>query len=140
MNQDNGTYVLRRSSGDFNRPDHPIVAGVDAFDGEGVSPIVVQDAGDMVTRVQNSTRVNSPPFGNNNQGQTRPVGQFDGALAVLEPGLGRIIGHFDHNTFFNQNGASTSINRLDNLTYAINLFSRLAGAGEQELLFGDGFE
>ena len=140
MNQDNGTYVLRRSSGDFNRPEHPILAGVDAFDGEGVSPVVVQDTGDVVVRARNSTRVNSPPFGNNNQGQTRPVNDFDGALVVLEPDLGRIAGHFDRNTFFNQNGAGTDINRFDNLTYAINLFTWLSEAGDEDLVFADGFE
>lgn len=140
MNQDNGTYVLRRSNGDFNRPDHPILAGVDAFDGEGVSPIVVQATEDVVVRARNSTRVNSPPFGNNNQGQTRPVNDFDGALVVLEPDLGRIAGHFDRNTFFNQNGAGTNINRFDNLTYAINLFTWLAEAGDADLVFANGFE
>ena len=140
MNQDNGTYVLRRSNGDFNRPDHPILAGVDAFDGEGVSPIVVQDTGDVVVRARNSTRVNSPPFGNNNQGQTRSVNDFDGTLVVLESDLGRIAGHFDRNTFFNQNGAGTNINRFDNLTYAINLFTWLAEAGDEDLIFADGFE
>lgn len=140
MNQDFGTYVLRRSNGDFNRPDHPILAGVDAFDGEGVSPIVVQGAGDVIVRARTSTRVNSPPFGNNNQGQTRSVDEFDGALVVLQPDLGRIAGHFDRNTFFNQNGAGTNINRFDNLTYAINLFSWLAEAGDADLIFDDGFE
>jgi len=143
MNQDNGTYVLRRSENDFNRPDHPILAGVDAFDGEGVSPIVVEDSADAVARARTSTRVNEPPFGNRDQGRTRPVTDLDGALVVLEPDQGRIAGHFDRNTFFNENGAGTDINRFDNLTYAINLFTWLADAGggvDPDIIFADGFE
>lgn len=137
MNQDNGTYVVRRSSDDFTWPDHPILAGVDAFDGEGVSPIVAENTGDVVARAKNSTRVNTPPFGNQDQGQTRPVTALDGALVVLEPDLGRIAGHFDRNTFFNLNGAGTDINRFDNLVYALNLFTWLAGT---HVVFADGFE
>ena len=34
---------------------------------------------------------------------------------------------FDRNTFFNDNGAGTSINRFDNQQYAINLFRAAAG-------------
>lgn len=139
MNQDNGTYILRRSDGDFNAPDHPILAGVDAFDGEGVSPIVAQNNNDVLVGAQNSTRVNTPPFGNNNQGQTRPVTALDGVLTVLEPDLGRLAGHFDRNTFFNQNGAGTNINRFDNETYAINLFTWLADT-DPDVQFRDGFE
>src|SRR5207253_11198975 len=38
MNQDEGVYALARAAGDFLQPDHPILAGVNSFDGEGVSP------------------------------------------------------------------------------------------------------
>jgi len=143
MNQDNGTYVLRRSSDDFNRPDHPILAGVDAFDGEGVSPIVVDNTAEVFARAKNATRVNEPPFDNRNRGQTRSVTDADGALVVLEPDRGRIAGHFDRNTFFNKHGAGTDITRFDNLTYAINLFTWLAEAGDTvdpDIIFANGFE
>jgi hypothetical protein len=140
MNQDRGTYVVRRDDGDYARPGHPILAGVDAFDGEGVSPIVAGNDDDVVAGAEGSTRVNTPPFGNNKRGQTRPVNELDGALVVIEPGEGRIAGHFDRNTFFNRNGAGTDIHRFDNLTYAINLFGWLAAAGADDLVFTDGFE
>ncbi|MEM1305149.1 MAG: malectin domain-containing carbohydrate-binding protein, partial [Planctomycetota bacterium] len=39
MHQDQGTYSLFRSQGDYAVPDHPILTGVDRFDGEGVTPI-----------------------------------------------------------------------------------------------------
>ena len=42
MNQDSGTYSVSRSDGEFLLPRHPIFRGVDVFDGEGVSPIVVE--------------------------------------------------------------------------------------------------
>ena len=139
MNQDRGTYVLRRSDGDFNAPDHPILAGVDAFDGEGVSPIVAMNESDVLVPAQNGTRDNSEPFGNNNQGPNRSVTPLDGVLTVLEPGVGRLAGHFDRNTFFNQNGAGTNINRFDNETYAINLFTWLSDT-DPDVQFRDGFE
>ena len=88
---------------------------------------------------KNQTRVNTPPFGNNNRGQTRPVTPLDGVLTVLEPGVGRLAGHFDRNTFFNQNGAGTNINRFDNETYAINLFTWLSDT-DPDVQFRDGFE
>jgi len=140
MNQDSGTYVLRRSQGDFKRGDHLILAGVDAFDGEGVSPIVADNEGPVIVTARNSTRVNTPPFGNRNQGGLRSVTALDGALIAIEVDNGRLAGHFDRNTFFNQNGAGTNINRFDNMTYAINLFTWLSEAGDSDLLFADGFE
>ena len=139
MNQDRGTYILRRSQGDFNAPDHPILAGVDAFDGEGVSPIVAMNESDALVGAKNQTRVNTPPFDNNNRGQLRPVTPLDGVLTVLEPGVGRLAGHFDRNTFFNDGGAGTNINRFDNETYAINLFTWLSDT-DPDVQFRDGFE
>ena len=137
MNQDQGTYVLRRANDDFLQPDHPILSGIDAFDGEGVSPIDTSVAGQVVVRARGSTRVNVPPFGSNNQGQSRPVTLSDGALTVLTPDAGRIAGHFDRNTFFNTNGAGTDITRFDNRQYALNLFAWLAAG---DAVFADGFE
>ena len=39
VNQDNGQYVLDRNAGDFKVTTHPIFAGIDQIDGEGVSPL-----------------------------------------------------------------------------------------------------
>jgi len=41
MNQDSGTYAITRGAGEFVVPDHPVFAGVNGFDGEGVSPAVL---------------------------------------------------------------------------------------------------
>lgn len=140
MNQDQGTYVLQRGQSDFDRPDHPILAGVDSFDGEGVSPIVAQSQADVVAGARDQTRVNEPPFDGQQQGQSRPAGPLDGALVALEVDLGRVAGHFDRNTFFNPNGAGTDINRFDNRDYAINLFEWLAGPPSGRIVFRDRFE
>jgi hypothetical protein len=51
----------------------------------------------------------------------------DASLAVVEHGRGRVACHFDRNTFFNENGAGTSLTRAGNRTYARNLFAWLAG-------------
>lgn len=140
MSQDQGTYVLERGQSDFDRPDHPILGGVDAFDGEGVSPIVARMQADVIVGAKNRTRVNDPPFGSQNQGQSRLVGPLDGALVAIGVDLGRIAGHFDRNTFFNLNGAGTDINRFDNRAYAINLFEWLATSSSRSIVFRDRFE
>ncbi len=130
MQQDRGTYVLRRSDGDFLAPDHPILVGVDAFDGEGVSPIVRPDedvAGVATTLVAQAKPGAQTRNNDGNPGSSRPVGPNDAALVVATVDLGRIAGHLDRNTFFNLNGAGTNINRFDNETYAINLMTWLAG-------------
>ncbi len=131
MQQDQGTYILRRSDGDFVAPTHPILAGVDAIDGEGVSPIVVPNP-DTSPGVVSTVVVRAKPGQNtrNNdafpgQGSSRAVTAQDATLAVATADGGRIAGHFDRNTFFNLNGAGTSINRFENATYATNLFTWL---------------
>lgn len=134
MNQDRGTYALERDADDFvvegnNKGTHPILANIDAFDGEGVSPISLADtpgSGDtrqVLAKAEGTILVND----NEGQGSQRGATEQDGALVVVEAGQGRVAGHFDRNTFFNQNGAGTNINRLDNRQYAINLFNWLAG-------------
>ncbi|MEO0483146.1 MAG: GC-type dockerin domain-anchored protein, partial [Planctomycetota bacterium] len=131
MQQDRGTYRLERSMGDFLTPESAILAGVDSFDGEGVSPIVVP-ASDLpgvdsilVVRANpgSQTRNNDTTSG---QGSSRAVGPNDAALCVAFADCGRLAGHFDRNTFFNLNGAGTNINRFENEAYAINLFRWLA--------------
>jgi len=128
VNQDRGTYSLTRDDGEFRDPDHPILAGVDRFDGEGVTPITVNEnlpAGVDVTilaRAEGQVRRNQPPFGNRNAGPSTPAGPNDAALLAATVGLGRIVGHFDRNTFFNTNGAGTDLTRFDNAQLAANLF------------------
>ena len=129
MNQDQGTYAVRRAS-EFELPLHPILNGVDSFDGEGVSPISVPLLGDvpsvmrsLVTSARNSVRRNTGAA----QGPSESVTATDGSLVVATLGSGRIAGHFDRNTFFNLNGAGTNLNRLDNEAYSRNLFNWLAG-------------
>ena len=131
MNQDNGTYAITRSAGEFLVPDHPVFAGVDEFHGEGVSPISIgtppQDVyATVLAGAEGQVRRNAPPFGNENQGQTSAATSDDGALLVAGAGLGKIAGHYDRNTFFNDGGAGSDITRFDNRQYAINLFHWLA--------------
>lgn len=134
MHQDQGTYSLFRSQGDFAIPDHPILTGVDRFDGEGVTPIELGTPTtgvdvDLIVGAKNSTRLNEPPFGGNNQGPSRSSNPaIDGVLVAGAVDAGKIAGHFDRNTFFNLNGAGTDINRFDNKQYALNLFGWLVGA------------
>lgn len=130
MNQDAGTYSLFRSQGDFLVPDHPILENVNQFDGEGVTPISIGSLPGDVTatilaRAKNTVRRNPQPAGSA-QGPTQSPGANDAALIVANAGEGRIAGHFDRNTFFNRNGAGTNINRFDNESFAINLFTWLA--------------
>ncbi len=143
MQQDRGTYALRRSDGDFVTPDHPIVVGtdgntiIDVIDGEGVSPIVVPEidtAPGVVSTIVIRARPGQQTRNNDRfpgQGTSRAVGPRDATLAVATvgagPDAGRIAGHIDRNTFFNLNGAGTNINRFDNAAYAVNLFTWLVG-------------
>ncbi|MEM9478544.1 MAG: DUF5060 domain-containing protein [Verrucomicrobiota bacterium] len=131
--QDQGTYSLFRTQGDFLVPSHPIFAGVDRFDGEGVTPArfgtLPSDVfGQLLSVAKNNTRLNEAPFGNNMQGPSRAVNSGDASLLVAEAGAGRVAVHFDRNTFFNLNGAGTNINRFDNTQYATNLIDWLAAA------------
>jgi len=130
MQQDRGTYVLRRDDGDFVDPTNPILNNVDAIDGEGVSPIVVPAAdifGVATTQVVRAKPGAQTRNNDGNPGSIRPVGPADSTLAIATVADGRIAGHIDRNTFFNLNGAGTNINRFDNRQYAVNLFRWLAG-------------
>ncbi|MEM1446322.1 MAG: hypothetical protein AAGF84_09720 [Planctomycetota bacterium] len=133
--QDQGTYSLLRNQGDFLVPDHPILAGVDRFDGEGVTPIRVVDrevpgvTHTILATAKNQTRLNEPPFGNRNAGPSRAAGPDDAVSLAVTAERGRLVGHFDRNTFFNLNGAGTNLNRFDNEQYALNLFRWVAQVG-----------
>ena len=144
MNQDAGVYVLSRAAGDFviggvDQGGHPILAGPDGvvgtaddvndFDGEGVSPAtlthlfpgiepVVLAKAKVVVHLNDST----------GSGSLKLPGVDDGALVALEYGAGRVACFFDRNTFFNLNGAGTSLHNWDNAQLARNLFAWLADA------------
>ncbi len=103
----------------FALPEHPILSGVTAFKGEGVSlvhrlgppaQIVVRGDGLLLT-----------------DGQT-VTGPDYAITAVAEVGRGRVAAVFDRNTFFNVGVGSdgTDLGELDNRRYALNLFRWLA--------------
>jgi len=134
--QDNGTYALSRNSGDFLVPAHPIFAGVNSFDGEGVSPFFVSNPNvqgvtvTLLAKAKQQVRLNTPPFGDRQIGNTRDARTGDASLFVANAGQGRVAGHFDRNTFFNAGGAGTDITRLDNQRFAVNLFDWLSRRNE----------
>ena len=144
MNQDSGVYVVSRAAGDFviggvDHGSHPILAGpdgvvgtaddVNAFDGEGVSPATLTHLFPgvepvVLAKAKQDIHLNDAPGG----GSFKPPGVDDGSLVALEFGAGRVACFFDRNTFFNLNGAGTSLHNWDNAQLARNLFAWLAGA------------
>lgn len=141
MNQDRGTYAVDRTS-QFTSVGltHPILEGVDTFDGEGVSPITV--AGNLPPGL--TAMILAPAQGDIRRNDTMETVEpadptTDAALVAMTADAGRVVGHFDRNTFFNENGAGTDITRFDNETFARNLFRWLADYGGAEI-FADGFE
>jgi len=129
VQQDNGVYALTRAGGDFAKPTHPVLFGVDSVDGEGVSPLVVPatpPAGVRIERIvgaRTKTRDNNGASASNKfQGTLRNVTASDASLVFATTGKGRVVGFFDRNTFFNAGGAGTNINRFNNRQLALNLF------------------
>src|SRR5688500_10454231 len=128
VNQDNGTYPLQRSGGDFITPDHPILRGVDVFDGEGVSPFVIPGlpppdvAMTQVVGARDQTRANDGVDpAENFAGTLRPVTANDTSLVTINVGRGRVAGFFDRNTFFNDGGVGSQLSKNDNRQLALNL-------------------
>jgi F5/8 type C domain len=126
MNQDNDTYTLDRALRDYVVASHPILLGVNKFDGEGVSPITVNGAANpagvartLLEKANGQVRV---PNGAN-QGETRASTASDGSFVIAEARSGRVAGHFDRNTFFNRGGAGTDIMQFDSRIYPRNLFA-----------------
>lgn len=125
--QDTGRYAIQRADGEFLDETHPIFENVDAFDGEGVTPFTIGtlatgDTATILANAEGNVRENNGTSGNF-QGSTRAANAGDAALLVAEIGDGRVIGHYDRNTFFNDGGAGTDITRFDNEQYALNLFA-----------------
>jgi hypothetical protein len=124
MNHDAGQPS--ESTKAFVVPGHPILADVDAFEGEGVSPCTLThdpETRGIVTRVVAQTTPVRRPLGV--MGPLTAPTDDDAALATVEDG-GRVACSFDRNTFFNEHGAGTSIARASNARYALNLFAWLA--------------
>jgi len=127
MNQDQGTYAI--SEDEYLNTPHPILNGVSAFDGEGVSPVTVGDVPsdvsvEILAGAEGNVRRNDSESG---RGSSTAATADDAALLFGSAGAGRFAVHFDRNTFFNDNGAGTDITRLDNQTFAENLFRWLDG-------------
>jgi len=130
VNEDRGTYRLTRGDGsgsfaEFRDPSSLILAGVDEFDGEGVSPFTLPTNLSTLPADVTAQIIAGVPAGQTVRGpgnNTRPATTSDASLLALEAGNGRIIGHFDRNTFFNLNGAGTDINRFENAQLALNIF------------------
>ena len=125
VNQDNGRYVIDRD--EFVRPNDDIFNGVDAIDGEGVTPFRIGNLtsgvdAEILARAEGQTTDNNGN-GGSNRGTTRNTNSGDAAVLFATADEGRIICHFDRNTFFNNNGAGTNLNRFDNDRYAVNMFS-----------------
>jgi len=127
MNQDQGTYAI--TDDEYRNTPHPILDGVSAFDGEGVSPVTVGDVPsdvrvEILAGAEGNVRRNDSESG---RGSSTAATADDAALLYGSAGSGRFAVHFDRNTFFNENGAGTDITRLDNQVFAENLFRWLDG-------------
>ncbi|MEM9754253.1 MAG: hypothetical protein AAF916_12850, partial [Planctomycetota bacterium] len=125
-NQDRGTYSLTRNNGEFLVDDHPILEGVNQFDGEGVTPVTVNGtlpvgvAVEILARAEGQVRRNDGTSGNF-QGSSSNNTEDDAVLLAGTIDDGRFVWHFDRNTFFNLNGAGTNITRFDNARLATNI-------------------
>ncbi|HEX8523730.1 MAG TPA: hypothetical protein VF669_15855 [Tepidisphaeraceae bacterium] len=134
QNQDFGTYPLTRAGGDFVSPNHPVLSGVNSFDGEGVNPVSVPKKAPagvkivQVVKTQDRTRENNGGGHPSRlyKGGIRPAVASDSAVVLANAGRGRVATYFDRNTFFNANGKGTNITRFDNKQLASNLFGWVA--------------
>jgi len=131
VHQDKGWYTLKRNNGDFLLPNHPILNGVNSFEGEGVSPFkfanTIPDGVTVqkVVRARDQVRLNNGPC----TGAIRNVNNGDASLVTAQAGSGRVVGTFDRNTFFNRNGAGSNLNKFDNKRYMLNIFAWLTDTG-----------
>ena len=127
MNQEAGSYEIRRAN-EFIIPTHPILNGVNSFDGGTVSPVTVGLApAGVKSSLITSARFNVRRNTGEQEGPIEAVTAQDGSLVVASLGTGRVASHFNRNTFFNERGEDTNMNRLNNEIYARNLFNWLVG-------------
>lgn len=130
MNQDGGTYAVKSADGKFPASNHEMLKGVNVFDGEGVSPITVTKAGfngftSTILGLADGGVHRNTAFGGGSNSSATPM---DASLCVATRNRGRIVGHFDRNTFFNANGAGTNLGRFDNKTLGLGML-RWVSAG-----------
>ncbi|MDB4994927.1 MAG: hypothetical protein JWM74_2359 [Myxococcaceae bacterium] len=126
MNQDGANGVVTLSGADFLAPQHSVLSGVSAFEGEGVSACSITD---HVADVAPVRLVAAKADVRANAGEPGPLAaptDRDASLAVAQVGKGRVACHFDRSTFFNAGGAGTSIRKAGNAKLATNLFLWLA--------------
>ncbi|MEM8946068.1 MAG: PEP-CTERM sorting domain-containing protein [Planctomycetota bacterium] len=142
VNEDRGTYRLDRGAGntpftEFRSPASPLLESVNSFDGEGVSPFTLPNdlntlpvdvSVEIVAGVPEGQTVRGP--GNN----ARSATPQDASLLAVRAGAGRIVGHFDRNTFFNRGGAGSNLNRFDNEQLALNIFDYVSEIPEPSTL------
>ena len=132
MNQDNGHYSIQRSRGDFLIPDHPLLTGVDEFNGEGVNPISFDKEIDgikieMISKAKDQVRRNvnndGTPVGGNNlgRGPLTNANANDASLISAEYGQGRAVFIYDRNCFFNAGARTSSMAQVDNKQLALNI-------------------
>jgi hypothetical protein len=103
---------------------HPISAGLTlGVGGEGVSIFeIVGNATDTFANVTDCVTNGGaclpyPPVAPS--GSANPV--YSACVAV-DAGMGRVVGTFDRNTFFNYPGFGSNLLEVSNLSYAINIF------------------
>ncbi|MHC4813538.1 MAG: hypothetical protein ACYTFN_10625 [Planctomycetota bacterium] len=150
--QDSGQLPLmtRSEKGRYLLADHPVLSGPDGvgnksdvnrYNGEGVSLFRITKGSNgfqavaMVSATGLLKRLNNPT---GKAGIVQAVGAGDAAMIFAEKGNARIVGHFDRNTFFNQNGAGTDILKLDNAQLALNIFRYLASVKATATAVGKG--
>ena len=100
-----------------------------AFRGEGVSPIRISGPARMLARLQEGG-LGGKIMLRGPDGKLRP--NKDAALAVAEPGKGRVVGVFDRNTFWNA-GEGTRLSHDDNREFAQRLILWAAQMEDQPL-------
>jgi hypothetical protein len=120
--------TLSRANGDFLVPNHPIFTDVNVIQAEGVSGFNVGGPGADQTNTQLArfTGAFRQNITTNTPSPTRPATAADSSLVVAEAGAGRIVGWWDRNTFLNQNGAGSNLDRNDNRRFAQNVFDWMA--------------
>jgi hypothetical protein len=114
---------------------------VGAFAGEGVSLFRIvagmngYQAVPLVSAAGLVVRLNDPSGA---PGALQAAGPSDCSLFVAAQGRSRVVGHFDRNTFFNLNGAGTSLFQHDHVTLARDIFRFLAAEEAGLALLGGG--
>ena len=138
MNEDRGTYSLRRNQGEpgfeeFRDPNSDILAGVNEYMGEGVSPLTIPANSNSLPADVTANIIGGIPAGQTIRqpgGNTRPATVFDASILAVEAGAGQFIGYYDRNTFFNPGGAGSNINRFEHQQLALNIFEFLVPVTE----------